>query len=190
MRKNKGFTLIEVMVVLSILAIIAILAYNFFGNTMKEARLKQQVTKYLNDMRILTDAQEMHFLKFGDYTTEEGNEPTGAGSELVADGILKAVPTPAAAVTTSFALGYAFYRDEGAMGGPTVALDDSWYRNGIISEDFCKAYNVEVCPACAGDVWDKEANAGAYPQNQKGFCYKTNTADTTGFRIYYVQQYK
>ena len=34
-KKMQGFTLIEVMVVLSILALVAILAYSFFGNTMK-----------------------------------------------------------------------------------------------------------------------------------------------------------
>ncbi len=56
MKNNRAFTLIEVMVVLSILALIAILAYNFFGSTMKEATVSQAATKIYNDLRVISDA--------------------------------------------------------------------------------------------------------------------------------------
>lgn len=87
---KKGFTLIEVMVVLSILAIIAILAYNFFGGTMKEAQLSQKVTKVMRDMQVISDAWEQWSMDNGNYTSE----PSNAWVTLVSDGYLRSWPTP------------------------------------------------------------------------------------------------
>lgn len=86
--RNKAFTLIEVMVVLSILAIVAILSYNFFGSTMREAEINRITTKYIRDLNLLTDAFEMYYTDHGSYPAI--NTEIDA---LVGGGYIKEYPT-------------------------------------------------------------------------------------------------
>lgn len=109
---RKAFTLIEVMVVLSILAIIAILAYNFFGGTMKEATLKNNAVKFWRAATILDAATSEYYRKNGSYPANTG--------DLVSAGIIKAVPE----VPTGGS--WSFRNATGDRGGPTVAADIFW----------------------------------------------------------------
>jgi len=127
MKNSRAFTLIEVMVVLSILALIAILAYNFFGGTMKEATLKQQTTKTYNDLRVVVDAMDLYYIKNGAYP--------GSTADLVTDGYLKSLPTGLG--TLPISIQKAMYDSTG------TATKDDVVRigGGGISDDQCKAYN-------------------------------------------------
>lgn len=127
MKNNRAFTLIEVMVVLSILALIAILAYNFFGSTMKEATLKQQVTKIYNDMRIIDDAIQLYYM-------ENSTVPTAA--ELISSGKLKSFPTPPVAAT--YTINSTFANTAGTVAGDTVV--GIWGASDV-TQDLCTAIN-------------------------------------------------
>lgn len=125
MRKNKGFTLIEVMVVLSILALIAILAYNFFGSTMKEAQIKQKTTQIFNDLRVVSDACELFYNKTGSWPTDVD------GNDLVNAGIIKAMPSD-------------IWLNIGEdKGGPTTDPDlfVAHWSSDQVMPDVCKAFN-------------------------------------------------
>lgn len=168
--KKQAFTLIEVMVVLSILSIIAILAYNFFGGTMKEATLKQQVTKLYNDLRVLDDASNEYYRKNGSFPSVE--------ADIVTAGIIKALPTPPSGAGTTAYLhnnSYAKYPDHNDA-GDTSTSDGAWStNNGGISDELCAAFNEyvglakavhddsasETYPAIYSCVtWDAVANSG------------------------------
>jgi prepilin-type N-terminal cleavage/methylation domain-containing protein len=94
MKNNRAFTLIEVMVVLSILTIIAILAYNFFGSTMKEAAEKQKSVEIYRALNVLADGFDLYYAKNGTETT--------FWPDLLTDGIIKSNPSiTVGAVTTT-----------------------------------------------------------------------------------------
>ena len=171
MRRNKGFTLIEVMVVLSILAIIAILAYNFFGSTMKEATLKQQVTKLYNDLRTFDDAAALYF-------TKNGSHPANIDA-LVSAGIIKAIPAPPsslAAIPYDHLATYAKYPDNNDAGDTSESDRAFSLEVGAgISDELCSAFNeyvglpaepydnsaTEIYPAIYSCVtWDADPNSG------------------------------
>jgi prepilin-type N-terminal cleavage/methylation domain-containing protein len=143
MKTKNAFTLIEVMVVLSILAIIAILAYNFFGSTMKEAVRKQRVTKIYNDLRTLSNAYEM-------YEVQEGVPPfadLATYPDIMTAGLLKAVPTtivPQTGPTNSY-----YFRSDINFVGPTAATDhviayavsQAGSGIGLETNEICKDFN-------------------------------------------------
>lgn len=134
--KRRAFTLIEVMVVLSILAIIAILAYNFFGSTMKEATLKQQATRIYNDLRVLSDATEKYFIDNGSYYAG-GSDP--ALDPLVTSGILKSRPGKMHGGDAWWS-----FWTTADRGGPTAAADtylEYGYDGAASIDELCRKYN-------------------------------------------------
>jgi prepilin-type N-terminal cleavage/methylation domain-containing protein len=143
MKTKNAFTLIEVMVVLSILAIIAILAYNFFGSTMKEAVRKQRVTKIYNDLRTISNAYAMYEIQNGPLRT---NFIEGFADVLTA-GLLKAVPPTA--VPQNGATNLFYYQPEWNFVGPTVAadrivayaVDQANTDIGLETNEICKDFN-------------------------------------------------
>lgn len=145
---KRAFTLIEVMVVLSILAIIAILAYNFFGSTMKEATLKKNVTKAYNDMRIISDAMDQYSLDNG------GSYANNA--DLVGAGYLKAMPVPDCSILdpSYCPYNYSTYRTYMDFGGPTTGSDVLVVVEGGITDEFCKAFNAEYSEGLGATIWD------------------------------------
>lgn len=136
---KKAFTLIEVMVVLSILAIIAILAYNFFGGTMKDANSKQAITKIYNDLRVIDDAVSK-------YEIDNGTLPPDLNT-LVTSGIIKAIPQPPQQCWDgSGGFGYDYYPDYDVdMDADLNTVDDAATSlpntNQSCAEDFNAAYN-------------------------------------------------
>lgn len=171
MKHNRAFTLIEVMVVLSILALIAILAYNFFGSTMKEATLTQAATKTYNDMRILSDAWDESYRKNGvelDYSADDDF------SAAVTDGILKALPKPPAAAAGVGGLqpNYELWDAWDNFAG--TATQDRVIEMYNVTDDFCKRYN-ELYTGLGSVVWDYNT-LGTYPPNEATFCFKPSAS--------------
>lgn len=82
--KTRAFTLIEVMVVLTILALIAILAYNFFGNVARDAKLSANATRLHQILRTTSDALELYHKDYGALPADV--------QDLVPAGYLKEVP--------------------------------------------------------------------------------------------------
>lgn len=177
--KKAAFTLIEVMVVLSILAIIAILAYNFFGSTMKEAKVKQAVTKFQRDLELLTQAVDLYHSKNGTYPSNM--------NALLSDGVLSAEP-----LQPQF--GWSFGGDyELVMGGyddldmGTATEEDVWYTN-TTSEDVCKGLNEAW--GLGSVVWNYTGAANSFTGkgDSKGVCtsWWDGAPPTDDYYIFYV----
>lgn len=134
MRNNRAFTLIEVMVVLSILALIAILAYNFFGNTMKEATIKQAATQYNRAFSTISTALEVYTLdNGGTFPTSKASGSALAGV-LVTGGYIKAMPV----VDYDDLEWYCTGMED--MGGPTTTEECQIYAN-TLNKDICEQLN-------------------------------------------------
>ena len=141
MRRNKGFTLIEVMVVLSILAIIAILAYNFFGSTMKEATESKTILKINNDLRVIAEAYEAYEMKTGVPAAAVGVfafSTLGNLDNLVDEGVLKSIPSPSHP-RGSADIYYGVDRVNTYYGDTAKA--DTGVEAGYVTNDICEAYN-------------------------------------------------
>ena len=97
-----GFTLIEVMVVLSILALITILAYSFFGNVYTEAVNKQHAVKMFRQLQAINDGYLEYVNRHGVRPTITNNTQSAEfKNQLVTEGILRQVPIPDVAWLTS-----------------------------------------------------------------------------------------
>jgi prepilin-type N-terminal cleavage/methylation domain-containing protein len=63
MRRNGGFTLVEIMIVVSIIALLAVMALPSF----LRAREQAQNTKFINALRIATGAFDMYIMEHNNY---------------------------------------------------------------------------------------------------------------------------
>ncbi len=79
-RRRSGFTLIEIMIVVSIIGLLAVLAVPALQNTRRRA----QDAAFLNDVRIVEQALEQHALEKGDYPVDAlvATEPDGLGGYI------------------------------------------------------------------------------------------------------------
>jgi len=71
-KKNKGFTLMELTIVLAILAIIAVILVPSFLATTDRARLRSDI----QSARVIQNAMDL-------YQLERGNAPSGSVSEII-----------------------------------------------------------------------------------------------------------
>ena len=169
MKNRHAFTLIEVLVVLSILALIAILSYNFFGSTMQDAIMKQTLTKTFNDMRIINDAHDAYYAK---HRAKPANI-----SDLVTDGQLKSLPVPAAEVV-SFCGGTAVYRFENWGDGDGNGIDDYMVTMDCKpSVDHCLGFN-EAYTSLGRNAWYVDGT-GAWPGSDSFACVCWNAGCDT-----------
>lgn len=174
MKKN-AFTLIEVMVVLSVLAIIAILAYNFFGSTMKEAKVKQRATQIYNEMNAIATAVELYYVKNGTYPSD-----LAAGiDQLVADGQLKAPIYKPPQDTVSAAKNYDLYvEDYNYCGGGSA--DVLLWVSDYVNDDVCAKFNAIAAPSIGDRVWRYTTYGGTdpsfWPSNEAVYCKDNNVA--------------
>lgn len=74
--KNNGFTLIEILIVVAIIADLAIMVLPSFAR----ARLRQQNTQFTNDIRIISGA-------FEQYSAERNRWPDDAGPSTIPSGM-------------------------------------------------------------------------------------------------------
>jgi prepilin-type N-terminal cleavage/methylation domain-containing protein len=184
---RRAFTLIEVMVVLSILAIIAILAYNFFGSTMKSATTTQTAVKVYNDLVAISGAAEL-------YAIDNGALPAGNNGQVEAlildGGYLKSWPVSPSSGGDYF---YANAMDD--MDGGAVA-DDVIYTNNF-SDDVCVEFMSRYASGLGtlqSAQWDYEGNTDQYPGAVLGkganvYGIKWSTADVDKCEIHMVMSY-
>ncbi len=80
MRRNQGFTLVEIMIVVAIIALLAAVALPSFLRARKQA----QNAKFLNALRVATSAVETYVIENGNYPPDSnrGVVPAGLGSYL------------------------------------------------------------------------------------------------------------
>lgn len=174
MKANRGFTLIEVMVVLSILAIIAILAYNFFGGTMREATLTQAITQIAKDMTTLNDAADKYYIEYG---SKPGPFDVTFQNDLLSSGMIKAIPVPPPHTRRPIGSGEAYWvaPDYWDFTGDGVADDVI----GLdVTVEACDAFNAKYTQWSA--AWNYTDNANTSPVGAAIYCEVMNGASTYG----------
>lgn len=139
---RRAFTLIEVMVVLSILAIIAILTYSFFGSVVKEAKLKHEVAVIEKSLLELQAAYDLYIMKNPNAAVGTGNvESLAFTSEL------KTIPPFGATEYWSNAVvadpEYALYCSDWDSQG---ACDDYIVYRSWASNEACNLLNEKYAP--------------------------------------------
>lgn len=174
---RRGFTLIEVMVVLSILAMVAVLAYNFFGSTMKEARLSQAATKLSNDLRLLEDAYLLYEAQNG--TKATGNNTT-VKATLVAANVLKSWPVPDASVKGADAssVRYEVHEDYDEFPSGAAPNNDAAVTARGLTRDVCLKVQEMHSSLGGTQTWDYNqghAEATPYPGDQPIWCLTWDT---------------
>lgn len=181
--KRKAFTLIEAMVVLSVLAIISILAYNFFGNTIKEAKYSQAATKIFKDLNSLVSAYELH-LKDGRAAISGTHQLQNADFyNLVSNGYLRQLPQQDQAYEWT---GMGDYRFSSGInyGGKSGAADVSWmmyFQGGSRAETdgICELFNERYSSL-------GKTSPTAIQYNQGAYCYNLGSGHSFVRAIYVI----
>lgn len=180
-----AFTLIEVMVVLSVLALTAALAYNLFANTVRDATVMKAAVNLAKDMN------EIEFAFHG-LIRRNGADPTGNNVILpaVTAGIIKAPIDPDDTIVKSGCVsawsastgGYWIHNLVSYAGSPT----NDWYTSmQCIPQDVCLKFNEMY--STVGATIPADANN---VENQGGrICYGTGAQnwDYTIFQLLEVR---
>lgn len=151
---KKAFTLIEVMVVLTILALVAVLGYSFFGSVYQQAKTEQLAQQLHKDLGAYATAYEQYLGKYGDYPAGSNSITSGNAPWILSDGFLRDIHrVPAAATDPAYgAQSYYFSRSIvdgfGKIGYPDIVL----YAN-YVKRDVCIAYNKLFVPALGERYW-------------------------------------
>lgn len=95
---QRGFTLVEMLIVIALIALAAVIMYGVLGNSYADASVKQAATKIGDDMRSVNDASQKYFVDKG----SESTALSGAGTALVDAGYMTMVPVPPSAVTSGY----------------------------------------------------------------------------------------
>jgi prepilin-type N-terminal cleavage/methylation domain-containing protein len=90
MSRSAGFTLVEIMIVVAIIALLAAIATPAF----LRARQRAQNTRFINDMRVAAHAFEMYAADYGDYPVNKAPGLVPDGMDLYLKGMEWTSPTP------------------------------------------------------------------------------------------------
>lgn len=138
LRNRKGFTLVEMLVILMIIGVIVAVLVGIMGNPVTEATKDGAVAKTGDDMRALKDAIDLHMVR--------GNAEPTAFSELLTAGIITQilVPSKNAGSGTAYTLDKVNYTAWG-----TNAADVAIVLAGV-KDTICDAFNVKYAGIAAG----------------------------------------
>ena len=78
MRRLEGFTLVEIMIVVSIISLLSVIAVPSF----QRARQKAQNAKLINGLRVAGDAFQMYATEHGSYPADVNRATVPAGMDL------------------------------------------------------------------------------------------------------------
>lgn len=153
LRGNKGFTLIEVIIVLLIIGLIIGVSVGLFTNPIKTSSIQQAALKIADDLRVMDDGAQK-FLT--DKTTEI--DPL---TDLTDEAYLKSIPVPPSqAKDSGFGGAYAYAKDGATYTGwGTVAADYVYVLDGITT-DVCKKVNELFTGAAPGAAPPVAVNTG------------------------------
>ena len=139
---QKGFTLVEMLIVIALIALAAVIMFGVLGNSYGDASVKQSATKLGDDMRAVNDASQK-------YMVDKGSEATalsGAGTALVDSGYMTMIPVaPSSAGATPYAWDTSTYK-----GWSNAANNDTVVKSTITSTPICQKINELFAGLAAG----------------------------------------
>ncbi|MFA6823018.1 MAG: prepilin-type N-terminal cleavage/methylation domain-containing protein [Geobacter sp.] len=141
MQNQKGFTLVEMLIVLVLIGLAVAMMVGIFGNPFATASIDSTATRVIDDLRSIEGAAQS-------YKVKEAATPTalsGAATALVEKGYLKVVPIAPAPIanTNTYTWTTTGVTAFGSTGADTVVT------LGGINDDICKAINKAAYGAVA-----------------------------------------
>ncbi|WP_188055666.1 type II secretion system protein [Oryzomonas rubra] len=165
---NKGFTLVELLISLVVIALIIGLLVAFFGNPLSKSNSDSAAISVMDDMRQFCQAEAQYYDKKGTGIT--------ALSNFVSAGLFPktgAVPTPNAhAVSvagTAYTLDTTTFADITGKVQSTAVLTN-------VPDAVCKSFNRQFGSNSVNPIGD--AIAAGFSASQDPQCFATGTADT------------
>lgn len=164
LKKAAGFTVVELLIVISVLLLIAGLAFGIFGNPLSKATTDSAVAKIVDDMRAVNDG-------INHYSAANNADP-GTLAALVTGGQLKALPiAPDNAKDSAFTGTYVYSLETATDIGGSAANDVSVKLQGVTA-NVCDGINQKY--AGITGATPTAVTAGKLVQ-----CYKPAAGDTT-----------
>jgi prepilin-type N-terminal cleavage/methylation domain-containing protein len=165
MQNQKGFTLVEMLIVLVLIGLAIALMVGIFGNPFATASIDSTASRVIDDLRSIEGAAQS-------YKAKEAATPTGisgAATCLVEKGYLKVKPTAPAPIPNTNE--YTWTTSGVTDFGGTAAADTIVTLGGI-NDDICKAIN----KAAYGDTTGIIPPAVSNTKNIQ--CYRTGGSNT------------
>ncbi len=163
LRNEKGFTLLELLIVIIVLALIAVLLFSFLGNPLQKTSVQSSAVQIADNLRVLDEA-------WNQYYVSKTTEPASIDA-IVTEGILKAKPEPPSAAKKSGYSGTFAYTVDTTnynLGGSTTK-DTVILLEGI-TDDVCKKINHLYAGAGENDAIPNAVTTGKSIQ-----CYNDGT---------------
>jgi prepilin-type N-terminal cleavage/methylation domain-containing protein len=125
MQNQKGFTLVEMLIVLVLIGLAVALMVGIFGNPFSNASIDSAATRVIDDLRSIEGAAQA-------YKVKEAATPADIAA-LVTKGYLKTTPVPPSALSGStYTMALGTYKTSGE---DMIATLDK------VKDDICKAIN-------------------------------------------------
>jgi prepilin-type N-terminal cleavage/methylation domain-containing protein len=132
LRNNKGFTLVEMLVILLIIGVIVAVLVGIMGNPVTQATVDGAVAKTGDDMRSLKDAMDLYAIKGNTIDT------TTTFADLVTAGIITQVLVPSKNASTLTPLVYALNSARVDYGGVNRDLT---IELTLVKDTVCNGFN-------------------------------------------------
>jgi prepilin-type N-terminal cleavage/methylation domain-containing protein len=154
-----GFTLLEVIIALTLLALITAIGFNFFGNPMKTATVTNSAVHIIDNLKVIGDGFDKYYIEHTEipsaWEVTRSDEDEVALNTIIAEGILKARPLPPSNAKKSSYTGFYKYLityDDivfPSMGiGETADADWTVSLTGV-TDDVCREVNKRYLNAAA-----------------------------------------
>ena len=141
LQNQKGFTLVEMLIVLVLIGLAVSMMVGIFGNPFANASIDSAATRVIDDLRSIEGAAQAYKVKEGTTPTKIISA-TPTDSTLVSKGYLKLAPTPPSPITSG--TNYAWdTTGVTAFGASNTTADTvaTLLLAGDASSDICKAIN-------------------------------------------------
>lgn len=150
---NKGFTLVEMLIILLIIGVVVAVLVGIMGNPAATATVDGTVAKMGDDMRSIKDAMDLYTTKGNTPTVDDA---TFAFSDLMAKGIATQMPVPSsnAGTGTAYTLDKATYTAWGS-GTADIAIVLTGVKDTIciaFNKKFAGSTDTTVPPAFVGTI--------------------------------------
>jgi prepilin-type N-terminal cleavage/methylation domain-containing protein len=151
LNNNKGFTMIEMLVVIILIGFVVSFLFNYAGNAFSNASSQQAASKIADDMRTISEAASRFTMEKATQATGFGTGATQLSAVSVQSGspFLSSLPNPPTSGTTS-GIAYTWGTTDTAFGG--TGNDAVVSLTGIASKEVCQQINSQFAGAASGSA--------------------------------------
>lgn len=166
--KVSGFTIVELLITISVLLLMAGLMFSVFGNPLTKASTDTSIGKITNDLRVLDDG-------INKYINDKTAEPSSLAA-LVSEGQLKALPIAPSNAKDSAYVGTYAYSIETATNITGSATNDIAIKLTGVTTAVCQGINEKYSDI--GSTVPTTVTAGKAVQ-----CYQPSGGDAVALKL-------